>query len=417
MRLNLRTVVNVMVTIALGASALVWAVVGLSGVQLFGDDRVTIQAVVSRAAGALPGAEVTYLGQHVGRVDDSQVVEDGVLITMRVALPERVPAALRADVRQKSALGEPYVDLGPAAPPPDLIDGASATPLSVPGQVPAHELDGTRIPLQRTSVPAELGTLLSNAEGLLGEIDPQSLGDFVDGSAAIVDHEADLRSILRNGVVISETIRNRQAEIDALLANAAQLTETLDASRGDVDGALASFSELGSVLAGRTAELEGILRRGAELSQEGSALINDTRDDVDGVLAGLDSTFGELAARPGKVREILELTPLMVERFGLTFEGGNFWLSAGGGIPFATGYNPRLGVPIYGSGLRIDRIFAPAIAQKITVDLAQLGAPQFGAIQILPNDQIGAAAQEPGGINRLIDATKADLEDGIPQGG
>src|SRR5690606_26924692 len=119
------------------------------------------------------------------------------------------------------------------------IDGAPAIPPAIPTHVRARELDGTRIPLERTSVPAELGTLLSHADSLLGDLDPQSLGDFIDGSAAIVDHEADLRSILRNGVVISETIQNRQAEIDALLANAAQLTETLDASRGDVDGALA----------------------------------------------------------------------------------------------------------------------------------------------------------------------------------
>ena len=105
------------------------------------------------------------------------------------------------------------------------------------------------------------------------------------------------------------------------------------------------------------------------------------------------------------------------ERFGLTFEGGNFWLSAGGGIPFATGYNPRLGVPVYGSGLRIDRIFAPSIAQKITIDLEQLGVPQFGVVQLLPSEQIGAAAQQPGGLSRLIDTVRADLEGGIPQGG
>lgn len=421
MRLNLRTIVNVAVVLAVGASALVWAVVGLAGLRLFGDDRVTVQAVVSRAAGALPGAEVTYLGQPVGRVDRSEFVDEGVLVTMDVDLPERVSPRLRADVRQKSALGEPYVDLGPASTPADggsagTTDGEVAA-LSVPSQVPSSVLDGTRIPLERTSVPAELGALLSDADALLGDLNPESLGDFIDGSAAIVGNEDDLRSILRSGVIISKTIRDRDTEIDALLANAAQLSETLDGARSDVDGALSSFAQLGSVLAARTSELESILRRGSELSREGSRLIDDTRADVDGVLAGLDTTFGELADRPGKVREILELTPLMIERFGLTFEGGNFWLSAGGGIPFASGYNPRLGIPVYGTGLRIDRIFAPSIAQKITVDLEQLGVPQFRAIHLLPNDQIGAAAQEPGGLARLIEAAGVDLQDGVPQGG
>src|SRR3546814_10524446 len=88
---------------------MVWAVVGLADLRLFGDDRVTIQAVVARAAGALPGAEVTYLGQPVGRVEESEFVDDGILVTMSVDLPHRVASQLRADVRQKSALGEPYV--------------------------------------------------------------------------------------------------------------------------------------------------------------------------------------------------------------------------------------------------------------------------------------------------------------------
>jgi len=413
MRLNTRTVINVLVVLAVGASALVWAVVGLAGLRLFGDDRVTVQAVVSRAAGALPGAEVTYLGQSVGTVDRSEFLDEGILLTMDVELPDRVASVLRADVRQKSALGEPYVDLGPAQADPDADGGEVAALASPPRQVRAQEHDGARIPLDRTSVPAELGQLLSDADALLGDLNPEALGDLVDGSAAIVGNEENLRRILRSGAVVAETIRGRGAEIDSLLANAAQLSETLDASRGDVEGALDSFSELGAVLAGRTEQLESILERGSTLATEGSRLIADTRPEVDGVLSGLDATFETLADRPTKVREILTLTPLMIDRFGKTFEGGYFWLGAAH-VPFVPG-TPRLGVPVTGKGLRIDRIFAPSIAQKITVDLEAMGMPQFGVVQLLPSEQIGAAAQEPGGLSRLIDATRTDLEDEAPE--
>jgi phospholipid/cholesterol/gamma-HCH transport system substrate-binding protein len=413
MRLNTRTVINVLVVLAVGASALVWAVVGLAGLRIFGDDRVTVQAVVSRAAGALPGAEVTYLGQSVGTVDRSEFVDEGILLTMDIELPDEVAAVLRADVRQKSALGEPYVDLGPAEADPDA-DGGEVAPLASPArQVPAEEQDGARIPLGRTSVPAELGQLLSDADALLGDLNPEALGDFIDGSAAIVGNEENLRRILRSGAVVAETIRGRSAEIDTLVANAAQLSETLDASRGDVQGALDGFSELGTVLAGRTEQLESILQRGSILAGEGSRLLADTRPTVDGVLSGLDATFETLADRPTKVREILTLTPLMIDRFGKTFEGGYFWLGAAH-VPFVPG-TPRLGVPVTGKGLRIDRIFAPSVAQKITVDLEALGMPQFGVVQLLPSEQIGAAAQEPGGLSRLIDATRLDLEDETPE--
>jgi phospholipid/cholesterol/gamma-HCH transport system substrate-binding protein len=413
MRLNTRTVINVLVVLAVGASALVWAVVGLAGLRLFGDDRVTVQAVVSRAAGALPGAEVTYLGRSVGTVDRSEFVEEGILVTMDVELPDQVAPVLRADVRQKSALGEPYVDLAPAQADPDAPAGEVAALASSPRQVPAQEQDGARIPLERTSVPAELGQLLSDADALLGDLNPEALGDFIDGSAAIVGNEENLRRILRSGAVVAETIRGRSAEIDSLVGNAAQLSETLDASRGDVAGALDGFSELATVLAGRTEELESILERGSTLATDGSRLIADTRPAVDGVLSGLDATFETLADRPTKVREILTLTPLMIDRFGKTFEGGYFWLGAAH-VPFVPG-TPRLGVPVTGKGLRIDRIFAPSVAQKITLDLEAIGMPQYGVVQLLPSEQIGAAAQEPGGLSRLIDATRVDLEDEAPE--
>lgn len=413
MRLNTRTVINVLVVLAVGASALVWAVVGLAGLRLFGDERVTVQAVVSRAAGALPGAEVTYLGQSVGTVDRSEFIAEGILLTMDVELPDQVAPVLRADVRQKSALGEPYVDLGPSQADPDA-DGGKVAPLaSSAGQVPAEDQDGARIPLERTSVPAELGQLLSDADALLGDLNPEALGDLVDGSAAIVGNEENLRRILRSGAVVAETIRGRSAEIDSIVANAAQLSETLDASRGDVQGALDGFSELGTVLAGRTEQLESILQRGSTLATEGSRLLADTRPQVDPVLSGLDATFETLADRPTKVREILTLTPLMIDRFGKTFEGGYFWLGAAH-VPFVPG-TPRLGVPVTGKGLRIDRIFAPSVAQKIMLDLEAMGMPEFGVVQLLPSEQIGAAAQEPGGLSRLIDATRIDLEDEAPE--
>lgn len=406
MRLNFRTVLNVAIVGLLGGAALIWAIVGLAKINLFGPDPATVRAMLPTAAGALPGAEVTYLGQPIGTVSSSQIMPDGVLVTMSVDFPDDVASSLRADVRQKSALGEPYVDLGPS-------DIGSVVPTAS-----RNSHDQTTIPLERTSVPAGLGQLLTDADALLADVDPDSLGAVVDGAAAaLVGNEDAIGSILRNAAIIADTIADRDAELDSILRNTAKLTQTLDASSADVAASFDSFSRLSTVLAERTEELESILRGGSELATEGDLLLADIEDDIDGVLAGLDTTFSTLADRPGKVAEILELTPLMIDRFGRTFEGGNFWLSAGGGIPFASAYNPRLGIPVYGTGLRLDRIFTPTIAQRIEADLGELGVPDFGAIQLLPSNQIGTAAQEPGGLQGLIDAVTEDLRTGSPRGG
>ena len=406
MRINFRTALNVLVVALVGGTALIWAVVGLANVNLFGPDPVSVRAMLPTAAGALPGAEVTYLGQPIGTVSSSKIVDEGVLVDMSVRLPDETASTLRADVRQKSALGEPYVDLGPA-------DGGDVAALAA-----GTSHGDTTIPLERTSVPAGLGQLLTDADGLLADLDPESLGTVVDGAAAALSGREDtIGGILRNAAVIATTISEREAELDSLLGNTAQLTETLNGASGELGMAFDSFSRLSTTLAGRTEELESILRRGSVLASEGENLLESTEDDIDGVLAGLDTTLSTLAERPGKVAEILELTPLMIDRFGRTFEGGNFWLSAGGGVPFASAYNPRLGVPVYGTGLRLDRIYTPTIAQKIGVDLESFGVPDFGLIQLLPGDQIGTAAQEPGGLAGLIDAVTTQLQSGEPEGG
>ena len=72
MRINFRTALNVLVVALVGGTALIWAVVGLANVNLFGPDPVSVRAMLPAAAGALPGAEVTYLGQPIGTVSSSK---------------------------------------------------------------------------------------------------------------------------------------------------------------------------------------------------------------------------------------------------------------------------------------------------------------------------------------------------------
>src|SRR5581483_6993544 len=119
----------------------------------------------------------------------------------------------------------------------------------------------------------------------------------------------------------------------------------------------------------------------------GAGLVADIRDDLDGVLAGLDTVTGELARRPGRVAEIARLTPLMITRF---------WLTAGGASPFFPGFQPRYGVPIYGQGLRIDRIVAPSIAQRVVVDLG--GQQPAAAYRLLGPDDSAVAASSPAAL-------------------
>ncbi len=375
MRLTARQIVNVVLVSVIGFVAVAWAVVGLAEIDLF-DSPTRVTLVAPSAAGALPGAEVTYLGVPVGSVTSSDLVPDGVRIELELDPAGPMARTLRADIRQKSALGEPYVDLAPAS---------ASSPVGDP--------DGSTIPLDRVTVPRPLDSLLASADRLLSEVDPVELGLFLEGASGIVGHETELRSLLADVAAISEVLASRRAEVGTLTSSAAQLVSTLDEHKDALDRGIVGFDRLGTVLANRTEELASILTTGAELGESASGFLADIRPDLPDFLAGLDVTLGNLADRPGRVRETIALTPLMIARFGLTFEGGNFFLSAGGASPFFPGFQPRYGVPIYGTGLRIDRIVGPTLAQKITIDLG--GMAPAGIVQLLGPEESAEAASDP----------------------
>lgn len=379
MKLTRRQLANVALVFTLAVVALGWAATGLARIRPF-EERATIWLTAPAASGALPGAEVTYLGMGVGRVASTELDGEVVRVELDVETDRPMASELRASIRQKSALGEPYVDLGPAS-------ASSAE---------AGSIDGTEIPLERVDVPAALNGLLEDADQLLADIDPADLNAIVTGLQGFVGNEAAFGELLADSADIASTLAGRDRELESLLGSAATLASTLDRHRDDLAAGIVGFDRLGAVLANRTAELERILVTGASLGETGSSLLADIRADLAGVLAGLDTVTGELARRPGRVAEITELTPLMITRFGLTFDGGNFWLSVGGGTPFFPGFQPRYGVPVYGQGLRIDEILAPTIAQRVLIDL---GGQQPAAIyKLLGPDDSAIAASSPAAL-------------------
>lgn len=379
MKLTPRQMINVVMIACLGFVAFGWAVIGLARISPF-EERATIWVTAPAASGALPGAEVTYLGIGIGRVASTELAGDVVRVELDIESGRPMASELRASIRQKSALGEPYVDLAPAT--------ADA--------VPATEIDGMEIPIERVEVPAALNGLLEDADQLLASVDPADISTIVDGLSGFVGNEAAFRELLASSADISGALTARSAELESLLGSLATLATTLDARRGDLAAGIVGFDRLGGVLAGRTAELERILATGGELGVSGAGLVADIRDDLTGVLGGLDTVTGELARRPVQVAEIAQLTPLMITRFGLTFDGSNFWLSAGGATAFFPGFQPRYGVPIYGQGLRIDRIVTPTIAQRVLVDLG--GQQPAAAYQLLGPDDSAAAASSPAAL-------------------
>ena len=389
MKITWKQIANFVVVVVLGVVATGWAALELADVRLFGDPA-RVEVHLARSGGALPGGEVTYLGVSIGTVKSAELTADELVLQLEIEPKGEMAKELRADVRQKTSLGEPYVDLAPASK-----DARVGDP------------DGAVVPVERTSTPETLDVLFRAGERLLDGIDPEQIGELAEGMSGLVGHERDLADILSAGAELGQVVSERQAELGRLFASAATLVSALEAHQEDLRAAMAGGADLGKVLANRRAELRSILEGGARLGVEGSDLLARTEVGLQGALAGLDATLHALASRPTKVHEILIHTPRFVTEIGKTFQDHAAWSSTQGvpGIP----YSPSYGIPLSGGGLRLDKIFLPSIAQRIELD-----GSGFPAIRLISPEEAYGASQSPAAYREAQERNQRDLQDGGP---
>ena len=391
MRLGLRQIANLALVGVVAVVAMLWAAVGLAGVRF--DDPRTMRVQMASSGGALAGAEVTYLGVPIGKVSAAELTDEAVELRLSIRPKGPMATPLRADVRQKSSLGEPYVDLSPADP----HSRRTADP------------DGAVVPASRTSTPRPLYELLGRTDDLLGKIDPADLGAMADGMSGLIGHEDDLKVLLASWADVGEVLARRKAELGAVLSDSARLTAALDAARADMAGAVTGWARVGEVLDRHTADLERILANGAELGTVGSDLLAGSREDLQGVMAGLDTTFHTLASRPQKMWETIYWFPRFGERLGYTLEGDTMNIGLGGGFPLMPGYQPRFGVPVYGEGLRLDKIYVPSLAQRIDIDMGRF-QQQGRTIALVSPEDAAYASKSTANLLEIIRKKEAELD-------
>ena len=141
MKFTRRHLVNLILVGVVGLVAIAWAAVGLAGIRFSKPKTITVE--MPQTGGALPGAEVSYLGIPIGKVSSARLVPNAVELKLAVRPKGPMARDLRADVRQKSSLGEPFVDLSPIN-----------APQSSPQLAASSDPNGMVIPVDRTRRPA-----------------------------------------------------------------------------------------------------------------------------------------------------------------------------------------------------------------------------------------------------------------------
>ncbi|HNM86565.1 MAG: MCE family protein [Mycobacterium sp.] len=152
--------------------------------------------------GIYPAANVTYRGFTIGRVDSLQLTDNGVVARMRLNSGTPVPDNVTAAVKSVSAIGERFIDLVP----PDQPSGSKL-----------H--NGDSIGQDRTTIPQDISSLLTQADAMVSSISNTRLQDLLRET---------FKAFNGSGPELARLIRSARLLIDEANANSDQTIKLLD---------------------------------------------------------------------------------------------------------------------------------------------------------------------------------------------
>ena len=274
----------------LGISYVSAKYVGLGRVLLGGGDIVTVD--FARSGGIFEGAEVTYRGVAVGRVDRLRLADDGVHVDLRLDEDARVPADTEAVVENRSAVGEQYVDLQPRSTGAPFLT------------------DGDRIEERATDTPLPTEVLLLNLNRLVESVDKRDLVVVIDElGAAFSGTGRDLQRILDSGDALTREAVDALPETLRLIDDGETVLATQRASGSAIKSFAGDLADFSATLRASDGDLRTLLDNGIVASKEMEALIRDNRPAISALLANLLVSGQVTVARLDGLEQILVTYP------------------------------------------------------------------------------------------------------------
>ncbi|WP_299572456.1 MCE family protein [uncultured Williamsia sp.] len=269
---------------------------GYIRVQTFlGIGTYSVKVDLPAAGGLYRFANVTYRGDQIGRVTDVGLSDDGVTATMSLDSDRKIPTDLRAEVKSVSAVGEQYVDIIP-----QTDDGP-------------YLRDGSVIPVNRTTIPQEVGPLLDQLDRLVSTIPEDKFSTLLDetyrGFAGAGD---DLGTILSSANAVATQLEANDSRLATLITDSGPLLDTQVNGAADIRRWITGLSGVTGTIASDDASVRTVLDQGPGLTQQATAQLAQLSPTLPLLLANL-TNVGQVAVKynPG-LRQTFILLPRLL---------------------------------------------------------------------------------------------------------
>ncbi len=265
--------------------------------RLLFDSSYTVVAHFVESGGIFAGAEVSYRGVQVGRVDKLELTEDGVDVYLDIDNAHRdIPADTLAVVGNRSAVGEQYVELQPRTKgKPYLADGSEIA------------LEDTRTPLPTQKLLADISTTVES-------VDQEALQTTVsEMGAAFSGTGEDLQTIIDSGTAFIDAANANFDTTTALIRDSNTVLRGQIASEGAIRTFARQLSLFTGTLAGSDKDLRRLIDDGSTAAVELRRFLNENEVDLAELVNELVTT-GEVVVRHlDGVEQVLALYPYVVE--------------------------------------------------------------------------------------------------------
>ena len=249
--------IGILAVVALFLAALI--IVAVGGQSGFAWQRYTLKTRFDNVQGLKSGAIVRVAGVEVGKVTDVSFSGAAVQITLSVKkdMQQRITTDSRASIGSLSLLGEPVIDISPAATGTPLQDGGFVQPGR--GQAAITDVAASasagldQAPAMLRDIRAGKGTVgkLFTDEQLYREVN-----GFVDSAQVVAGYLSKGQGTI--GMLVRDPAAYRQ--LNAALTNLQDMTRRINAGEGSL-GQLLNDDRLAKSLSSASGNFDQITAR------------------------------------------------------------------------------------------------------------------------------------------------------------
>ncbi|WP_029114865.1 MCE family protein [Mycobacterium sp. URHB0044] len=258
---------------------------------LFGVGQYKVTLELPTAGGLYERSNVTFNGTEVGRVESVSLTNSGVAALLSLRSDIQIPSDLKAEVHSQSAVGEQYVALLPIA---------KSRPLKA----------GDVIPVDRTSIPPPIDTLVDAANRGLEAIPGDNLRTTIDEAyTAVGGLGPEISRFVKASTSLAIDARKNLDAITALTDESAPVLETQSDTAGSIQAWASHLATVTQQLRDNDTAVAGILHDGPQAAAEVRQLFDRVKPTLPVLLANLASIAPVLVTYRDGLEQLLVMVP------------------------------------------------------------------------------------------------------------